>query len=222
MSGTGERLGNEGLAFFGRMDAAVSHELKNILAIVGETASLLEDIIEANAEGRMELSPAKLKTLSRRIVDAVGRGQQAIRRMNAFAHSIDHPVEQVQLGSLIELMVGLSRHFLTGYDLAFTKGPETGPGVLTSPFRLENLFHLALRHALASAGPERKLKLFVRESVGGGGEIVIEGLAAPAGEFPTPVAAELAAFLGCSVACDNGAGRLTISVPAALPGGPGL
>ena len=38
-----ENTSEMGLQFFGRMSASISHEIKNVLAIINENAGLLED-----------------------------------------------------------------------------------------------------------------------------------------------------------------------------------
>ena len=36
-------IGGEGLQFFGKMSASISHEIKNVLAIINENTGLIED-----------------------------------------------------------------------------------------------------------------------------------------------------------------------------------
>ena len=38
-----DSIGGSGLQFFGKVSASISHELKNVLAIINENAGLLED-----------------------------------------------------------------------------------------------------------------------------------------------------------------------------------
>ena len=39
-----ETAAETGLQFFGKMTASISHEIKNVLAIINENAGLLEDL----------------------------------------------------------------------------------------------------------------------------------------------------------------------------------
>ena len=39
-------FGYDNLAFFGKVNASISHELKNVMAIIAETAGLLGDLSE--------------------------------------------------------------------------------------------------------------------------------------------------------------------------------
>ena len=46
---------NEDLTFFGKVNASISHELKNILAIISETAGLLGDLVHLAADFQVAL-----------------------------------------------------------------------------------------------------------------------------------------------------------------------
>ena len=213
MTGTAKKLAAEGLAFFGRMNAAISHDMKNVLAIINETASLLDELMELQQDGQMEPNPEKLRTLSRRIVQQVERGQNVITNMNAFAHSIDVPVREVDLARVMNVMAVLSRHFATGKTLDLDLSDE-GPRVTTHPFFLNDLIHHALNFAIAAAGPEKRIGITVKAG-DGGGEIVLSGLAKIEKTFPSEIAATLAQFLGVGIAVDHSMIRLT--VPAKMP-----
>jgi len=207
------KLAAEGLAFFGRMNAAISHDMKNVLAIINETASLLDELMELQQDGQMEPNPDKLRTLSRRIVQQVERGQNVISNMNAFAHSIDVPVREVDLAQITRVMAVLSRHFATGRTLELDL-PDEGPRVTTHPFFLNDLIHHTLNFAIAAAGPEKRIGIAVK-AADGGGEIVFSGLAKVERTFPSEIAATLAQVLGVGIGVD--AGLIRLAVPAKIP-----
>ena len=213
MTETAKKLAAEGLAFFGRMNAAISHDMKNVLAIINETASLLDELMELQQAGQMEPNPDKLRTLSRRIVQQVERGQNVITNMNAFAHSIDVPVREIDLARIMNVMAVLSRHFATGKTLDLDL-PDEGPRVRTHPFFLNDLIHHTLNFAVASAGPEKRIGIAVKPG-DEGGEIMFSGLAKIERTFPSEIAATLAQVLGVGIVVDAGLIRLT--VPAKMP-----
>ena len=213
MTETAKKLAAEGLAFFGRMNAAISHDMKNVLAIINETASLLDELMELQQAGQMEPNPDKLRTLSRRIVQQVERGQNVITNMNAFAHSIDVPVREVDLARIMNVMAVLSRHFASGKTLDLDL-PDEGPRVTTHPFFLNDLIHHTLNFAVASAGPEKRIGIAVKAG-DEGGEIMFSGLAKIERTFPSEIAATLAQVLGVGIVVDAGLIRLT--VPAKMP-----
>jgi len=213
MTETAKKLAAEGLAFFGRMNAAISHDMKNVLAIINETASLLDELMELQQAGQMEPNPDKLRTLSRRIVQQVERGQNVISNMNAFAHSIDVPVREVDLAQITRVMAVLSRHFATGKTLNLDL-PDEGPRVTTHPFFLNDLIHHTLNFAIAAAGPEKRIGIAVKPG-DEGGEVVFSGPAKIERTFPSEIAATLAQVLGVGMSLDAGLIRLT--VPAKMP-----
>jgi light-regulated signal transduction histidine kinase (bacteriophytochrome) len=216
MENTRKKLAAEGLAFFGRMNAAISHDMRNVLAIINETANLLDELVELQQAGQIKPNPEKLQTLSRRIVQQVERGQNVIGNMNAFAHSIDVPVREVDLARAMSVMAVLSRHFATGRALELSL-PDEGPRITTHPFFLNNLIHHALNFAIAAAGPDKKIRIAVKAG-NGGGEIVFSGLAITEKTFPSEIAGLLATTLGASLDVDRGVGAISITVPARMPG----
>ena len=213
MTETAKKLAAEGLAFFGRMNAAISHDMKNVLAIINETASLLDELMELQQAGQMEPNPDKLRTLSRRIVQQVERGQNVITNMNAFAHSIDIPVREIDLARIMNVMAVLSRHFATGKTLDLDL-PDEGPRVTTHPFFLNDLIHHTLNFAIAAAGPEKRIGIAVKAG-DEGGEIMFSGLAKIERTFPSEIAATLAQVLGVRISVD--AGLIRLAVPANIP-----
>ena len=90
MSWNWEVISETGLQFFGKMSASISHEMKNVMAIINENAGLLEDLT-VMAEKGMPIDPERLKTQASRIMKQIRRGDDIIKGMNRFAHSVDEP-----------------------------------------------------------------------------------------------------------------------------------
>ena len=96
MSWNWEVISETGLQFFGKMSASISHEMKNVMAIINENAGLLEDLT-VMAEKGMPIDPQRLRTQASRIMKQIRRGDDIIKGMNRFAHSVDEPWRQVEL-----------------------------------------------------------------------------------------------------------------------------
>ena len=105
MNGVNLKEPNDDLMFFGRVSASISHELKNILAIISEAAGLLNDLTEIAASGG-DLKLEMLENCSRDIIGEIQRGFITIKRMNAFSHSTDDPLKEVDLNDCVELVAG--------------------------------------------------------------------------------------------------------------------
>ncbi|MBW1842687.1 MAG: hypothetical protein JRI75_13025, partial [Deltaproteobacteria bacterium] len=86
----------ESLAFFGKVNGSISHELKNIMAIIPETAGLLGDLSDMASTGS-PVAPDMLDSCTTSIIEEIQRGFATIRQMNRLAHSIDTPVQSVNL-----------------------------------------------------------------------------------------------------------------------------
>jgi C4-dicarboxylate-specific signal transduction histidine kinase len=76
-------------AFIARITASTTHEIRNVLAIVKESAGLVGDMVQV-FEKRGRLDGEKLARAIRRIDAQVGRGAEIITNLNRFAHSLDH------------------------------------------------------------------------------------------------------------------------------------
>ena len=99
------RVCREDLAFFGKIGADVSHDMRNVLSIVGENAGLLDDQL-ALAESGKALDYEKLKKLSARITRQVTRGTQTMERFSlqrAVFSAIELILESLENGQVVAI-----------------------------------------------------------------------------------------------------------------------
>jgi C4-dicarboxylate-specific signal transduction histidine kinase len=101
---------DEGLCFFGKISAGVSHETNNVLAIINELAGLLDDLLYGAAQGRA-LDMEKIAGISKKIQTHVQRGEQIVKRMNRFAHSVDEPLSEFDVDTVVNDIVNMARRF---------------------------------------------------------------------------------------------------------------
>ncbi len=125
------------LAFFGKVTAGVTHEMKNVLAIIQETAGLLEDLLLMSREESFPHSERFSRALST-IKSQVGRGVGQADRLNHFAHTPDNSPACVDLTTALEDTVFLAQRFarLKQVKLSLKPAPEASCKLNTSPFRL--------------------------------------------------------------------------------------
>ena len=100
--------GSREAEFMGRITASATHELRNVLAIVKESAGLVEDLVRAS-ETRGPPDAARLLKATGRIEAQVARGAELVTRLNRFAHSLDHDVESVDLEEEVRQVAFLSQ-----------------------------------------------------------------------------------------------------------------
>ena len=153
-----------GLQFFGSISASISHELKNVLAIVNENAGLLEDFTLMADRGK-PIDPARLKIMAAAVKRQVVRADEILNNMNRFAHSIDQTTLAIDLDQIFELFIALTARFAAmrgvRVDLQLPASPLTIP---TAPYYLMNLLWLCLDFSMSASGDEKRVELVVKET----------------------------------------------------------
>ncbi|MBN2061661.1 MAG: histidine kinase [Deltaproteobacteria bacterium] len=158
-----DKASAEGLQFFGRISASISHELKNSLSIMNESAGLLEDLAML-AENGKALDASRVRGLGSSVKRQVQRADQIIRNMNRFSHSVDEPLKEIELVDFLEFILAVSRRLMTAKEIAATVQHQAQPvRVITKPFFLHNLIWLVLEFAMEHAGLSRALILTPEE-----------------------------------------------------------
>jgi C4-dicarboxylate-specific signal transduction histidine kinase len=153
-----------GLQFFGRISASISHELKNVLAIVNENAGLLEDLTLMADRGQ-PIDPARLKIMAATVQKQIGRADEILKKMNRFAHSSDEAAADVDLNQTIELVRALTARFAAMRSVTVDlQLPASSLTIPTAPFYLMNLLCLCLDFSMSASGDEKRVELVVAET----------------------------------------------------------
>jgi len=156
-----------GLQFFGRISASISHEIKNVLAIVNENAGLLEDYSIMAEEG-MPLDPARLKKMASTVMNHVSRADEITKNMNRLAHTIDDTIATVELNEIIELFMAFTARFAAMRAVKVElRLPASPLKITTAPFYLINLLWLCLEFSMSASGDEKRVELVVQETENG-------------------------------------------------------
>ncbi len=158
-------LGESGLRFMGQMNASISHEIKNILAIMKENAGLLDDFAGLAQKGRVVLDPDKIKSLSERISRQIQRADLLANNMNRLAHSVDIPLSQVELGDCLNFMLQITDR-LTAYRGAVVEYESCNERIqlTTCPFLLNQFIWSFICLAIELANDDKKIKLAARKA----------------------------------------------------------
>lgn len=218
MSHDGHALGVAGLQFFGKMTASISHEIKNTLSIMNESAGLLDDLT-VMAEKGMALDPARIKTHAGKIMKQIQRADGIVRLMNRFAHSVDETVKRIDLFDMTEFVAALSARFasMRGVELA-TPRPEKPITVQTNPFFLNHALWVCLDFAMDKAGKKQTLVLDIGERENRA-RVVFKGLGVIDSSPDAPVLGEgakaLMGLLEAEIEVDEKKGELILSLPLA-------
>lgn len=149
------------VAFFGKITAAFTHEMKNVLAIIKESTGLMEDLLAITPS---EAFPHK-ERFSRAIAGVQGqvrRGVELSNRLNRFAHSPDIPVTSVDLNDAARQLSLLAERFarLKGVSVE-VKPSDEAVEVVTSPVRLQMALFMGLECCWSHMAPGGNLEICV-------------------------------------------------------------
>lgn len=182
------RLREKELAFFGQMGADVSHDMRNVLSIIGENAGLLDDLLVAAERGR-PLDGERLKRVSASITRQVKNGTDTMERFSRFAHAADEHSVPVNLTELAGNMAALVQRQarLAGCSLQ-AELPGEAVLVRADSFSVQHALFLAVRLILEclESGAVATIKLV---AAGPAAALSVSGKAASdSGGLPGPVA----------------------------------
>lgn len=101
---------NQEAAFIANITAGATHELRNILAIVKESAGLIEDVVNAAEDGGSPSQDRIVRSVER-IRTQVNRGTEFLSNLNRFAHSLDHAQDHLDLSEEVRRVAFLCQRF---------------------------------------------------------------------------------------------------------------
>lgn len=216
MTDDSQALAIEGARFFGEISASISHEIKNVLAIINENAGLLQDMVMMSEKG-LPLNPERLLRLAHAITGQVARGDRIVKGMNRFAHSADAPTETVDVGAVVHFVVDLAARLITmkgsALQIETTPTPVT---TITNRFFLENLVWACLCRAMEARAPDRTVSV-VAEKNEDTTRIRFCGLAEEAFtngmNFPSPREKAVARLLGAQLTADGEKKQISLILP---------
>ena len=213
MDKTSSFINTEGLKFFGKVNASISHELKNILAIISETAGFLNDLADLAKKGK-SLKISLIEECSDSIAEDIQRGFTTIKQMNQFAHSVDVPVKEINILEVLQLTVKLSEFLSFSNSVKISKSDDEIQPVLTCPFLLQNLIYQTLVFAYESTGSNREIHISLNSSKKDSVQLVFSSPSLlNLKNFPTTKIQNAADILGVEFSFNQSLHELDIWIP---------
>jgi C4-dicarboxylate-specific signal transduction histidine kinase len=209
-------LGKEGLQFYGTVSASISHEIKNVLAVLNENAGLLEDLVLMTQKG-IPLNNERIGTLASAIKKQIQRGDTIAVNLNRFAHSVDDPVKTVDTGEVVALVVSLTRRSadMKGVRLKICPEPERAE-ISTHPFFLEHLLWCCLDAGIPRTGEEKTIDI-AYDRIENGIAVTFTGLTDLSSSFmdvfPGPRETALLTALNAKMEISPSSNRIRILLP---------
>ena len=196
----------ENLAFFGRITASLSHELKNVLATINEYSGLLDDLALAAEKGR-PLKTERLRSVCGKIGQQIQRGETLIQRLNRFSHSVDEPRRTVEVQALLGDICDLCDRFAKLRQVTLErKIPEAQISFTLDPFAFQFAIQLLIDIALMSSSAEQSIPVTLAPWGAQGLQVVVTSpgpLDAEAREAHQALLAALAEHMGAELTWDD-------------------
>jgi nitrogen-specific signal transduction histidine kinase len=129
------------LAFVGKLLAGLAHENKNHLAIINESAGLVQDLLSMSGKsvGGMDEKVAKMLNL---ISERVEKANQMTRYLSRFAHRMDSPVSMFSVSEVLEEEVALIERFARQQSIRIeTCFDAKVPALYNNPSLLQFVFY---------------------------------------------------------------------------------
>lgn len=151
------------LVFFGKITAGITHEIKNVLAIIQESSGLMEDILDITENGTFPHKDKFIKSLNR-IHGQIQRGIDISSRLNRFAHSPDHCPASLDLNEITEQMILLASRFTRLKNVVLESSPSDPPLIIKSdPVSLEMALFESIEILLNVIGSGGRITLSPRK-----------------------------------------------------------
>jgi signal transduction histidine kinase len=209
-------IGEEALRFYGKISASISHEIKNVLAVLNENAGLLEDFT-LMAEKGTPLRHDRLKILAQSMKAQIQRADVIVGNMNRFAHSVDESIARVDLNEALDLVVALAGRFADMRSISLELDRREGAlPLIIQPFLLENLLWSCLNFVMEASEKGQTIRI-VAEKVETGAQVKFSGASVSmetlSSEFQSDQQKAMLAMLGATIALHTDTGEVLLVLP---------
>lgn len=193
---------------FGQVTRNATHEIKNELAVINEQSHLISEMLEMAAKGR-EPDPDRLHQLIGRVIERVSRADQAVRRLNAFAHSAEETGPLCDAVKCATLMCGIFARQAALHDVTLELNTPESLSVGLATLSCERLVWRSLATVVEAAARGSVMRL----SLEGTGNGAVLRLDAQTEREMNPLPPELLEEMGVSPR--EGGGTLELELPPA-------
>jgi nitrogen-specific signal transduction histidine kinase len=146
------------LTFIGKIIASFTHEIKNHIAIIKESAGLIGDLLKLGKSSKND-SQQYFEIISS-IEEQIERSIEQFRYLNRFAHRMDMPFSQVNVNECLEDLVALLQRVANQRKIAFEQDFQRDlPSIHTNPSMLQFLVFCSIENKIARLGKNSKIIL---------------------------------------------------------------
>ena len=152
------------IGFLGKVAASLSHEIKNTLAIINESAGLMGDLLRKDGPEDWP-SFSRFTDLLASIEEQVQRSADIVKRLNQFAHSVDKPLVDLNLNETVGQTVMLAQRFASLRRVNVEAILDSRPlQIHSDPFRLLYVIFGLIERAINCTPKEGKVRVKTERS----------------------------------------------------------
>ena len=149
------------MASIGRMAAGVAHEINNPLAIIGENAGLLKDLVAMKNEPPER---QRLLSIADAVLKSVERASTITHRLLGFAKRMDPAVERIALGPLLGEVLSFQGREAEYRNITVNLVvPEDLPIIESDRGQLQQVFLNILSNAFAAVSDGGQIDVLVEQ-----------------------------------------------------------
>lgn len=226
------------IGFMGKVTASLSHEIKNTLAIINESAGLMGDLLKKDASEDWP-QYSRLTGIVALLEEQVQRSADIVKRLNQFAHSMDKSVADLDLNETVRQTAILAQRFATLSRVDLETILDSKPlQIHSDPFRtlyiifgfIERAINCSPKQAKVTVKTYRSGEMF-QVTVTDQGAVEVDTIRAKISAMLSPelerdesdlaVLVQTMKALGGTIAAEQAAetgNRIVLSFPSRLPG----
>jgi len=144
------------LSFIGKIIAGFTHEIKNYIAIIKESAGLIEDLIKL---GKVTKSDSgQCLEITRSIEEQIEKTNSLFRYLNRFAHRMDNELSVFNVNESLEELIALLTRFASQKKISLEKDFQRDiPSITSNPSMLQFLVFHFLEEKIARLDKNSRL-----------------------------------------------------------------
>jgi len=115
-----QMIQSQKLAAIGQLSAGIAHEINNPLAIIGEEAGWMQDLLKRETMSQLP-EMAEIQDSLREIVVQAGRCKEITHKLLSFARKMDSTIRDVDVNALVDDVVGMREREATLDNIQIVK-----------------------------------------------------------------------------------------------------